>query len=84
MKIVGVSADSVEKQKAFVEKQKITVRSLVLCCCIKSLIHILLNMQYTIISDEGGEVRQAYSIGKHMFGPSTRTTFVIDSKGIVR
>jgi thioredoxin-dependent peroxiredoxin len=32
----------------------------------------------------GGDARKAYSIPKHLFGPSTRTTFVIDKTGTVR
>jgi peroxiredoxin Q/BCP len=63
VQIVGVSADSAEKQKEFVEKQKLT---------------------YPILSDESGDARKAYIIGKHFFGPSTRTTFVMDKNGTVR
>jgi len=63
VQIVGVSADSVEKQKEFVEKQKLT---------------------YPVLSDESGDARKAYVVGKHLFGPSTRTTFVMDKSGTVR
>ncbi|KII90745.1 hypothetical protein PLICRDRAFT_107357 [Plicaturopsis crispa FD-325 SS-3] len=60
--VVGVSPDPVEKQKAFVEKQKLT---------------------YPILSDDKGEARKAYSVGKSLFGDA-RVTFIIDSKGVVR
>lgn len=64
VQVVGVSADPVEKQKDFVEKQGLT---------------------YPILSDASGEARKAYHIGKGMLGlVDARTTFVIDSKGIVR
>ncbi|KZP33559.1 peroxiredoxin Q [Athelia psychrophila] len=61
--VVGVSPDPVDKQKAFVEKQKIS---------------------YPLLSDVSGEARKAYGVTKHMLGPSTRTTFVIDKTGTVR
>jgi len=63
VQIVGISRDSVEKQKSFVEKNKLT---------------------FKILSDEGGEARKAYGVGKFLFIPSTRTTFIIDKKGVVR
>ncbi|KAF7979671.1 hypothetical protein HWV62_41665 [Athelia sp. TMB] len=61
--VVGVSPDPVDRQRAFVEKQKIS---------------------YPLLSDVDGEARKAYGVGKHMLGPSTRTTFVIDKTGKVR
>ncbi|KAI0785239.1 thioredoxin-like protein [Abortiporus biennis] len=64
VQVVGVSGDPVQKQKQFVESQKLT---------------------YPILSDEKGEARKAYSIGKALFGlTDARTTFIIDSKGVVR
>ncbi|KAK7682378.1 hypothetical protein QCA50_014583 [Cerrena zonata] len=64
VQVVGVSGDSVEKQKQFKEKQGLT---------------------YPILSDSKGEARKAYHVGKGLLGlTDARTTFVIDSKGIVR
>ncbi|KIM82498.1 hypothetical protein PILCRDRAFT_820361 [Piloderma croceum F 1598] len=63
VRMVGVSADSVEKQKEFAKKQKLT---------------------YPILSDRGGKARRAYSIGRFLFWPSTRTTFIIDKAGTIR
>lgn len=41
--------------------------------------------QYPLLSDESGEARKAYNVGTLMFTTSTsRTTFVIDRKGVVR
>ncbi|CAL1713288.1 unnamed protein product [Somion occarium] len=64
VQVVGVSADPVEKQKEFKEKQSLT---------------------YPVLSDTKGEARKAYHIGKGLFGlTDARTTFIIDSKGVVR
>ncbi|KAH9933122.1 AhpC-TSA-domain-containing protein [Epithele typhae] len=65
IEVVGISSDSVDAQKTFVEKQKLT---------------------YPVLSDEKGEVRKAYSVGKGLFGlvETARVTFIIDSKGVVR
>ncbi|KAK7056761.1 hypothetical protein VNI00_002478 [Paramarasmius palmivorus] len=64
LRVIGISQDSVEKQKAFVEKQKLT---------------------YPILSDEKGEARKAYHVGRGMLGLTDgRVTFIIDGKGIVR
>jgi len=65
VEVIGVSPDPVAKQKAFVEKQKVT---------------------YPILSDEKGEARKAYHVGKGLMGltASSRVTFIIDSDGIVR
>ncbi|EEB96161.1 hypothetical protein MPER_04751, partial [Moniliophthora perniciosa FA553] len=62
--VIGISQDSVGKQKQFVEKQKLT---------------------YPILSDEKGEARKAYHVGRGLMGlTDARVTFIIDSKGIVR
>jgi len=63
VQMLGVSADSVQKQKAFVEEKKLT---------------------YLILSDESGDIRKSYNIGRFLIWPSTRTTFVIDKNGTVR
>ncbi|KAI0051104.1 peroxiredoxin Q [Auriscalpium vulgare] len=44
------------------------------------------NVTYPILSDQGGEARQAYHVGKALFGlaESARVTFVIDQSGVVR
>ncbi|ESK94990.1 alkyl hydroperoxide reductase thiol specific antioxidant mal allergen [Moniliophthora roreri MCA 2997] len=64
LRVIGLSQDSVEKQKQFVEKQKLT---------------------YPILSDEKGEARKAYHVGRGLMGlTDARVTFIIDSKGIIR
>jgi len=43
------------------------------------------NLTYPLLSDESGEARKAYNVGNYLFtSSSTRTTFVIDRKGVVR
>ena len=39
-----------------------------------------------MLSDASGEAKKAYSVGKGLFGfaDTARTTFIIDSKGVVR
>ncbi|KAF7978508.1 hypothetical protein HWV62_45669 [Athelia sp. TMB] len=77
--VVGVSPDPVDRQRAFVEKQKISVS-------LRAMWKVLIvkQLQYPLLSDVDGEARKAYGVGKHMLGPSTRTTFVIDKTGKVR
>jgi len=42
-------------------------------------------LTYPVLSDENGEGRKAYGVGKGLFGLSeSRVTFIIDDKGIVR
>ena len=41
--------------------------------------------QYPVLSDAKGESRKAYHVGKGLMGlTDARTTFFIDSKGVVR
>jgi thioredoxin-dependent peroxiredoxin len=81
VQVIGISADSVEKQKAFVEKYKLTVRF----CRLEETWTDMMRRQYPILSDEKGEARKAYGVGKGMLGlGDARVTFVIDGKGVVR
>ena len=83
VEIVGVSSDPVDKQKEFVEKQKLTVS----VRCYFFPVHDSPRMlQYPVLSDAKGEVRKAYHVGKRLFGlaETARITFIIDSKGTVR
>lgn len=81
VQIIGLSRDSVEKQKQFVEKEKLTV-SITLCVArIISKVY-----QYPVLSDANGTVVKSYKVGKGIFGLAevARVTFVIDKKGVVR
>lgn len=86
MEIVGVSTDAVDKQKAFVDKQKLTVSP----ACPSRLTDASRltrpSTQYPVLSDAKGEARKAYHVGKGLFGlaETARTTFVIDSQGTVK
>ncbi|KAK0487362.1 peroxiredoxin Q [Armillaria novae-zelandiae] len=43
------------------------------------------NLTYPVLSDEKGEARRAYHVGRGLWGlADLRVTFVIDSKGIIR
>ncbi|OBZ68894.1 hypothetical protein A0H81_11392 [Grifola frondosa] len=65
LEVIGISGDPVDKQKTFVDKQKLT---------------------YPVLSDVNGEARKAYHVGKGLLGfaETSRVTFFIDSKGVVR
>lgn len=82
VKVIGISSDSVAKQKAFVEKQKLTVS------CRAHAYQLAFDTtyyQYPVLSDEKGEAHKAFGVGKSLFGLSDgRVTFVVDGKGIVR
>ena len=70
-------------QKAFVEKEKLTVRSF------RYTLEIhwqAIHYQYPVLSDVDKETFKAYGIGKGMMGLTAvaRVTFIIDKKGIVR
>ena len=84
VEIVGVSSDPVDKQKEFVEKQKLTVS--VRCYFFFPVHDSPWMLQYPVLSDAKGEVRKAYHVGKGLFGlaETARITFIIDSKGTVR
>lgn len=44
-----------------------------------------LGLPFTLLSDEDGEVRKAYGVGKDLFGfLEGRETYVIDKKGVVQ
>ncbi|PBK97785.1 thioredoxin-like protein [Armillaria gallica] len=43
------------------------------------------NLTYPVLSDEKGEARRAYHVGRGLWGlADLRVTFVIDNKGIIR
>ncbi|KAH7913338.1 thioredoxin-like protein [Hygrophoropsis aurantiaca] len=64
IQVIGVSPDPVDKQKQFVERQKLT---------------------FPVLSDEKREAHKAYQIGRGILGlTDARTTFFIDSRGVVR
>lgn len=80
--VIGISSDPVEKQKEFVEKNKLTVRNQQHSM---GEVPLTLPFQYPVLSDSGGEARKAYHIGKGLLGlVEARVTVVIDTKGIVR
>ena len=83
VQVVGVSPDAVDKQKAFVDKQELTVILLTLNIKLQ-LIHS--SAQFPILSDSTGEARKAYGVSKGLLGlaDSSRVTFIIDAKGVVR
>lgn len=60
--VIGVSSDSVESHKKFIEKY---------------------TLPFTLLSDEGGKVREQYGAAK-FGGLPARITFVIDKKRVVR
>lgn len=83
--IVGISGDSVEKQKEFVEKQKLTVRIDSTSLLQVSKLTFTHRSQYPVLSDVKGEARKAYHVGKGLLGfVDARVTFIIDAKGVVR
>ncbi|KAG5634569.1 hypothetical protein H0H81_001515 [Sphagnurus paluster] len=86
VQIIGISCDSVEKQKQFVEKEKLTVRRLRSPVMNGSPMCFDDKLQYPVLSDANGEAIKAYGIGKGILGlvPVARVTVVIDKKGIVR
>lgn len=62
--VIGISAQSPERQKAFVDEH---------------------GLPYPILSDEKGEGRKVYKVTKGLLGLTEgRTTFYIDSQGIVK
>ncbi|KAI5989057.1 thioredoxin-like protein [Pisolithus albus] len=64
VQVVGISADPVEKQKSFVQKNRLS---------------------YPVLSDQEHVAHNAFQVGRGMLGlTNARTTFVIDSGGIVR
>lgn len=86
VQIIGISPDPVEKQKAFVEKEKLTASFIPAHLTLSPPSADTRNIQYPVLSDESKEVFQLYGIGKGMWGlvQVARVTFVIDQKGIVR
>jgi len=60
--VIGISSDSVESHKKFIEKY---------------------SLPFTLLSDEGGKVREEYGAAKFA-GLPARITFVIDKKRVVR
>ncbi|KAG6866282.1 hypothetical protein C0991_006378 [Blastosporella zonata] len=82
VQIIGLSRDSVQKQKQFVEKEKLTVRIFRLCFAgLTSYCR-----QYPVLSDVNGEVMKSYGVGKGWMGLAAvaRVTIVIDKKGVIR
>ncbi len=78
---IGVSPDSVDEQKLFVEKHKLTVSALSKRTLAAADLRFC--STYPVLSDEKLEARKAYNIGKGMLGLTdyARTTYVIDKKG---
>jgi peroxiredoxin len=81
VQIIGLSTDSVQKQKAFVEKHRLTVGVVT-----ARFILWLNEWQYPVLSDVNKEVIKALKVGSGMMGlaPVARVTYIIDKKGIVR
>jgi peroxiredoxin Q/BCP len=84
MTIIGISPDPIKKQGAFVEKQKLNVSYYIFRK--KYLYERAILRQFPILSDEKREVANAYDVGTGMLGlvKYSRTTFIIDGKGIIR
>lgn len=87
IQIIGISPDPVEKQKAFVEKEKLTVSSDLIGYDRQSLGFLSsMFVQYPILSDDSKKVFELYGIGRGMWGlvKVARVTFVIDREGVVK
>ncbi|KAI6041379.1 thioredoxin-like protein [Pisolithus marmoratus] len=64
VQVIGISADPVEKQKSFADKNRLS---------------------FPVLSDQDHVAHNAFRVGRGMLGfTNARTTFVIDSRGIVR
>jgi thioredoxin-dependent peroxiredoxin len=84
VRIIGLSRDTVEKQKLFVEREKLTVSGILgLGLADESCVP---RPQYPVLSDVEGKALKAYKVGRGMLGMINvaRITFIIDKKGIVR
>jgi peroxiredoxin Q/BCP len=84
VRVIGISADSVEKQARFVEKQRLNV-SLLFCLQVFVFVVYSVSTQFPVLSDSEGAARKAYHVGKSLFGLfPARVTFLIDSDGIIQ
>ncbi|KIO05974.1 hypothetical protein M404DRAFT_999199 [Pisolithus tinctorius Marx 270] len=64
VQVIGISADPVEKQKSFVEKNRLS---------------------FPVLSDQDHIAHNTFQVGRGLLGlTDARTTFVIDSGGIIR